>query len=106
MKRTSTTDNSFLDAIQRLFTALEVLVVVRYVYGGGRRDFLILKNISEFHSLIGRLRRRDSIVVMKSFQKIKEGKVDQIFLEAAVAAYPKGSHWILIGRDNFEHTAA
>ena len=42
---------------------------------------------------------------MKSFQKIKEGNVDQAFIEGAAAAYPKGCNWVLIGKDNFEHTA-
>jgi hypothetical protein len=105
MKRLSTRDGEFLDAVQSLFAAPEVLVVVRYVYGAGNRDFLILKNMSEFHSLIGKLRNRDSVVVMKSFQKIKEGIVEHAFIEAAAAVYRMASNWILIGKDNFEHTA-
>lgn len=105
MKRLSTSDREFLDAVQSIFAAPEVLVVVRYVYGAGNRDFLILKNMTEFNRLLGRLRRRDSVVVMKSFRKIKEGMVDQAFIEAATAVYPKGGNWILIGKDNFKHTA-
>jgi hypothetical protein len=89
--RLSTSERSFLEAVERIFAAPEVLVVVRYTYGGGSRNFLILKDISELNGLINGLRRRDSVVVMKSFQKIKEGKVDQAFIEAAAAAYPKGS---------------
>jgi hypothetical protein len=106
MRRLNTSEEDFLDVVQRIFAAPEVLVVVKYVYGAGRRDFLILRKMSEFHELISNLRTRDSVVVMKSFQKIKEGMVHQSFIEAATAAYRKGSNWILIGRDNFEHTAA
>jgi len=69
MKRLSTSDGEFLDAVQGIFAAPEVLVVVRYVYGAGNRDFLILKNMTGFNGLLGKLRRRDSVVVMKSFQK-------------------------------------
>jgi hypothetical protein len=104
MKGLSASDREFLDAVKNIFAAAEVLVVVRYVYGAGRRDFLILKNITEFQRLIGGLRTRDSVVVMKSFQKIKEGKVDEAFIEAAAAIYPTGANWILIGKDNFEYT--
>jgi hypothetical protein len=42
---------------------------------------------------------------MKSFQKTKQGKFDEKFLEEATALYMKGNHWILIGNDNFEHKA-
>ncbi len=105
MKRLSTSDGEFLDAVQGIFAAPEVLVVVRYVYGAGNRDFLILKNMTEFNRLLGRLCNRDSVVVMKSFQKIKEGIVDQAFIEGAAAVYKTGANWVLIGKENFEHTA-
>lgn len=104
MRKLSTRDKEFLDAVQNIFAAPEVLVVVRYVYGAGNRDFLILKNMTEFHTLLGKLRTRDS-VVMKSFQKIKEGKVDEAYIKSAVAIYPKKANWVLIGKSNFEHTS-
>src|ERR1700722_876622 len=103
MKRLSTSDREFLDAVRNIFAAPEVLVVIRYVYGAGNRDFQILKHLTEFDMLLGKLRNRDSVVVMKSFQKIKEGNVDQAFIDAAAAMYPRGGNWILIGKDNFEH---
>jgi len=105
MKRLSTSDREFLDGVQNIFVAPEVLVVVRYVYGAGKRDFLILKNMTAFNRLLETLRSRDSVVVMKSFPKIKEGRVDQAFIEAAAAVYRTGANWILIEKDNFEHIA-
>ena len=98
MERLSTRDKNFLEAVHNIFAAPEVLVVVRYVYGAGARDFLILKDVSDFHNLLSGLRPRDSVVVMKSFGKIMEGTVDQSFIAAAVAAYTKNSCWILIRR--------
>jgi hypothetical protein len=104
MRTLSTNEEDFLRRVRSVFAAPEVLVVVRYVYGAGSRDFLILRNMGELQSLIGKLRNRDSVVVMKSFEKIKEGTVDQAFIEAAAAAFKKGC-WILLGKDNFKHTA-
>jgi hypothetical protein len=52
----STNDRLFLDAVKRIFLAPEVLVVIRYVYAAGNRDFLILKNMDEFHNLLAGLR--------------------------------------------------
>jgi hypothetical protein len=43
MRRLGTSEKDFQDAVQLIFAAPEVLVVVRYVYGGGKRDFLILR---------------------------------------------------------------
>jgi hypothetical protein len=70
----------------------------------GSRSFHILKNFGELKSLIGTLGNRDCVVVMKSFEKIMEGRVDHHFIEAATAAYKKGC-WILIGKDTFKDTA-
>jgi hypothetical protein len=106
MRRLGTSEKDFQDAVPLIFAAPEVLVVVRYVYGGGKRDFLILRAMSEFHQLLGTLWARDSVVVMNSFRKIREGKVDRGFIESAAAACTKGSSWVLIGKDNFEHTPA
>jgi hypothetical protein len=105
MKRLSTTDKLFLDPVQNVFEAPEVLVVIRYVYGAGNRDFLILRDMTEFDSLLGALRCRDSVIVMRSFKKIKDGRVDQAFLEGALEKYSEGTSWIIVGEDNFEHTA-
>lgn len=99
MKPLSTTDETFLRAVLDLVSGGEILVVVRYAYGGGARDFLFLKDVSEFHGLLGRLKCRDSVVVMKSFSKVLEGKIDPELLDAAAEAYPDGACWIVVDKN-------
>lgn len=81
------------------------MVLVRYVYGAGSRDFLLLGSADEFRSLIDSRRSRDSITVMKSFRVVDEGAVTECFVSRSIRNYPEGESWILIGPDNFQHTS-
>lgn len=92
-------DPAFLRDVEHLLGAGQILVVVKYAYGAGSRDFLFLNDMSEFRGLLSRLRRRDSVVVMKSFRKVIEGRVDAALIDAAQAAYPEGACWIVLDRN-------
>jgi hypothetical protein len=95
----STTDQTFQQAVQDLLGCGEILVVIRYVYGGGSREFRFFRDISKFRSTLARLRRRDSVVVMKSFREVIEGTVDAPFIDAAANRYQEGEYWILLDDD-------
>ena len=99
MTARSTTDETFLRAVQDLLGGGEILVVVRYVYGAGAREFLFFKDMTLFRAMLNRLRRRDSVVVMKSFRKVIEGAVDGPFVDAAAARYAEGKDWVLLDAD-------
>ncbi|MDB6023829.1 MAG: hypothetical protein JWM68_52 [Verrucomicrobiales bacterium] len=81
-------------------------MVVRYANDSGSKDFLLLQDMTDLEKLLGTLRSRDSVVVMKSSQKIKQGNVDEAFIETASSLFPEKGNWILIGKDHFKHTAA
>jgi hypothetical protein len=99
-------DPEFLQDVERLLGAGELLVVVKRAFGGGQRDFLFFNSMSEFHGLLGRLRHRDCVVVMKSFRKVIEGQVDAALIDAAQAAYREGACWILLDKNPPRHQAS
>jgi hypothetical protein len=99
MDALSTTDGTFQQAVQDLLGSGEILVVVRYVYGAGAREFFFFKEMAEFRTTITRLRRRDSVVVMKSFRDVIAGTVDAQFVEAAAELYRPGEDWVVIDYD-------
>lgn len=99
MTALSTTDETFQQAVQDLLASGEILVVIRFVYGAGAREFLFFRDISEFRATLTRLRRRDSVVVMKSFRDVIAGTVDAQFIDAAAALYREGEYWVLLDDD-------
>jgi hypothetical protein len=102
----STTDPGFLNDVQDIVEANgEILVVVRYVYGAGGKDFVLLPNMAEFRKLVSSRRERDSIIVMKSFVKVLTGIVDDRFIERCRSLFTENDNWLLIGDDNYEYTA-
>jgi len=99
MSAVSTTDRTFQQAVEDLLSGGEILVVVRYVYGAGAREFLFFKDMTEFRTSMTRLRRRDSVVVMKSFRDVIAGTVDTQFIEAAAELCRHGENWVVINYD-------
>ena len=95
----STTDRTFQQTVQDLLGNGEILVVVRYVYGAGEREFLFFRYMSEFHASVTRLRPRDSVVVMKSFRDVIAGTVDSQFIETVVGRYRHGEDWVVVDYD-------
>jgi hypothetical protein len=90
---------------QLLDCQLRVLVVVRYSYAAGSKDFILLESMEQFSKLLTQLKERDSVIVVNSFNIVKEGTVDRSFIEDSLLRYPGGASWVLIGPDNYEYTA-
>lgn len=105
MRLLRTTDQAFLDGVEEIFRAGEVLVVVRYAYGAGNREFLILESFPKFEAVLAQLRKRDSVIAMRSFDHLLQGKVNRELIDAANAAYTPGDAWILVGEDNYDYTS-
>ena len=106
MVATSTQDPAFLDEVRQLASNNEeILILVRYVYGAGSRDFVLLDSMTKFSDLLQCCRERDSVTVMKSFNVICRGIVTDDFIVSAIADYESDKSWILIGGDNYEYTA-
>lgn len=106
MKYTSTKDSRFLWNTQKKFQDdARVLILVRYVYAAGNRDYILQENFEQFAELVVRLNEKDSVMIARRFTVIKEGGVDQRFIDELISMYPSGSSWILIGADNFEYTS-
>ena len=106
MNPISTQDSNFLDDARRVFDRKDrILIVVRYVYGAGSRDFILLESFDEFEILLAGLKQRDSVIIMKSFDMLTEGLVDPSFIQKSCEIFRPGNSWVLIGPDNYEHTA-
>lgn len=105
MKPPSVRDDAFLQAVQRLLAAGEILVVVRYAYAAGSRDYLFLNEMGAFRRLLDRLGHRDSVVVMTSFRKVIEGRVDDAMIAAAESAYPTGAYWLVLDENPPQYQA-
>jgi hypothetical protein len=61
--------------------------------------------MTDLTRLLPTLRVGDSVIVMKAFDVLNEGTVDNNFINESVSKYSPGEFWTLIGPDNFEHTA-
>jgi hypothetical protein len=106
MTPTSTRDSGFLSDVKQLMDCNHrVLVVVRYVYAAGSKDFILLESMEQFSELLTRLKERDSVIVFKSINVVNEGTVDRNFIEDSILKYPQGASWVLIGPDNYDYTA-
>lgn len=105
MTASSTRDPHFIREVNRLLDRKgHILVVVRYVYGAGSKNLVLIESMQQFEALLEPLRARDSVVVMMSFDVVNEGAVDVDFIKASVAKYSSGSDWVIIGPDKHEYT--
>ena len=64
-----------------------------------------MESMQQFSDLLTTLKERDSVIVLQSIDVVNEGIVDRVFIEDSISKYSPGASWVLIGPDNYEHTA-
>ncbi len=73
-----------------------VLVLLRYAYAAGSRDFIFLKTLGEFEKLVAGLAPRTSVIVMKSVSLIFGGRIEAELVETALSGYQETSSWLIM----------
>lgn len=103
MDAISTTSPVFIQGSIRLLWATgELLVMIRYPYSAGSRDFLLVREEAELRRLLHDRKPRDLVTVMKSFTLLKRGIVTRRFIEDSVRTLKKPAEgdWLVIGCTN------
>lgn len=75
----------------------EVLILVRYPFQAGNRDFLLLKSGHEFEEFLSSRKPKESVTIFKDFQTLKEGTITESFIDETLTQLsPKSSGWVVI----------
>lgn len=101
-------DNDFISEAKRILADNgELLILIQYPYSAGNRDFFIINSPDKLDSLISERKPSDCVTVMRSFITLKHGVVDHSFIKDSLDSLtePTNGDWLIIGEDNFEHTA-
>ena len=59
----------------------EILVLLRYPYAAGLRDYFVFKSCDEFDRFLHERKPKDSILLFRSFRTIKDGVVTEKFID-------------------------
>ena len=74
----------------------EVLVIMRYLRGGGSKDFALITSPDLFRQLIDRCPVGTDIIVFRDLQLPLRGVVDSEFIAKAKRLVPDGSEYLYI----------
>ena len=76
----------------------EILIMVRYAYSAGSKDFFIIDSEEEFSVFLEARKPKDSITIFKTFENLTEGVVNEDFINKTLNTLvkPKSSDWIVI----------
>ena len=103
MEPKSTTTPDFInEALNILKQNGEILVVIRFPYMAGSKDFFIIKNENDFRQLLRNRKPKDSVTVMKSFSLLERGRATPEFITKVMQNLekPAGLEWLVIGKTN------
>lgn len=106
MELKNTKNSEFiLRGTQILQAKKEVLILVRYPYQAGNKDFHIIRDVINFKKFLIERTPKESITIFKEFETIKKGVITSEFIEDVQknVNQPKGSDWIVYIED-FENT--
>lgn len=76
----------------------EILIMVRYPYQAGNKDFFIINSEKDFLNFLNQRAVKESITIFKSFENVKEGLVDKEFISKTLIELDKPKHtdWIVL----------
>ena len=79
----------------------EVLVLVRYPYQAGNRDFFLIKSSIEFEEFIEKREPRESVMVFELIENVIEGTVAKALITSILdrVVKPKYSDWLVIFKE-------
>jgi hypothetical protein len=97
----STSGPQFLETAERWIAEQEeTLVLLRYAYCAGGRDFLLINSIDTFRSLLANPTGRMHVVVYRGYQLPLRGVVDDDFIQRALAFIPENDEYLILGLDH------
>src|SRR2546421_7398969 len=73
----------------------EILVLIRYAYAAGNRDFEVIPTFKAFCARLAKLAPRTSITAFRDHQLPLRGVVDDAFIQACLAAIPDGTEYVV-----------
>ena len=76
----------------------EVLVLIRYPYQAGNKDFVFIESESKFKKFIDGRGPKESVTLFKSIENVSEGLVTEDYIAQTLnkLSTPKSSDWIVI----------
>lgn len=77
----------------------KLLVLVRYPYQAGNRDFFLFETTAQFFAFLEARKPKEAVSLIKSVQLILAGMVDRDFIEKRVMDLPKpkSGSWLVLG---------
>lgn len=86
----------------------EILILIRYPYQAGNKDFFLINSEKEYKEFLEKREAKDSITIFKSIENVIEGLVTEEFITQALnnLERPKYSDWVVIfpeDKDKSEH---
>jgi hypothetical protein len=97
MTHVKTTDPEFLAQIESWINQYgEVLVLLRYPYAAGSRDFVFFHRMEDFHSALQKLGSRTWVIAYGEPQLPLRGQVDDVLIQRALGQIPDGREYLIV----------
>lgn len=97
MQKLKTTDPEFLAHVESCIDRHgEVLVLFRYPYAAGSKDYNFFHKIDEFMEAIRKLRSRTWVISYGEPQLPLRGVVDETFIDQALDLIPDGREYLIL----------
>jgi hypothetical protein len=110
----SVTDRKFLSTLEDWFrNRTEILVLFRFSYAAGRREFEFFSSLQSFCERIGQLPPLTNVIAFRQPQLPIRGVVDDRFIDQCLNRIPEGSEYLIVemvrrvaGRSTWFHHGA
>lgn len=102
MELMNTNNSDFkLRGVQILQEKEELLILVRYPYQAGNKDFFIVQDINDFRKFLNERKAKESITIFKEFETVRKGTITREFITEINKniTKPNGSDWIVYVKD-------
>lgn len=97
---TSSTDRTFLATLESWFDdRRELLLMIRYPYAAGDREFEFFSSFQSLAERIRGLRRKTSIIAFRQPQLSLRGIVADAFIARCLSSIPDGSEYLVVETD-------
>jgi len=86
------------NGIKLIQTNGEVLILIRYPYQAGNRDYFIIKSEKDFINFLNERKSKESITLFKSIENVAEGLINEDFIRITLEELeePKYSDWLTL----------
>jgi hypothetical protein len=104
LRHVSAIDPEFLGKLETWLGGLpEILVLIRYPYAAGNKDFEFFSSFDALSSRIRNLPARTSLIAFRRPQLEVRGVVDEKFIAACLNHIPDGSEFLVVETERRAH---